>query len=127
MSESVPDRTLYALAVLYLACSHATDGELAQTEVDAVGARLKAWAPEKSAREIGDRLARALEVYRSELARVGQAQQARASATVVRREVPEARWPEIIADMRAIAEADGIVTEGEDEVLQGALDVFAAE
>ena len=46
------ERTIYALALLYIACSHSTDGVLNQTEVDAVSERLARWRPDASAAEV---------------------------------------------------------------------------
>jgi hypothetical protein len=117
MADALSDRSLYALALLYLACSQATDGDLGQAEVDAAGDRIRAWRPDVSAPVIGSILAKALEVYRSTLGNADRTGRIAACAAVVRRDVGADRLPRVMADLRAIVEADGLVSEGEDEFL----------
>jgi len=117
MIEVGSERSLYALALLYLACSQSTDGELAQTEVDAVTERIQGWSPQTAPAAVGKILAKALEVYQSTLGEAGRLQRITACAGLVRRDVGEELLPKVMADLRAIVEADGLVSEGEDEFM----------
>lgn len=118
MAEPLSERSLYALALLYLVCSQSTDGELAQTEIDAVTSRIQKWQPDASAQFIGSVLTRALEVYHSMLGEADRARRVNACATLVRRELGDTQLLRVMADLRVIVEADGLVSEGEDEFLE---------
>lgn len=117
MAEAASERSLYALALLYLACSQSTDGELAQTEVDAVTERIQTWSPDTPPAAVGKILAKALEVYNSTLGEADRLQRITACAGLVRRDVGEHALPKVMGDLRAIIEADGLVSEGEDEFM----------
>jgi hypothetical protein len=117
MADAVSERSLYALALLYLACSQSTDGELAQTEVDAVTERIQEWSPTTPPAQVGKILSKALEVYNSTLSEADRLARIIACAGLVRRDVGEDLLPKVMADLRAIIEADGLVSEGEDEFM----------
>lgn len=117
MPDSVSERSLYALALLYLACSQSTDGVLAQTEVDAVTERIQRWSPQTPPALIGKILSKALEVYNSTLGDADRLERISACAGLVRRDVGEGLLPKVMRDLRAIVEADGLVSEGEDEFM----------
>lgn len=117
MADAVSERSLYALALLYLACSQSTDGQLAQTEVDAVTERIQSWSPQTSPAAVGKILAKALEVYNSTLGQAERLERILACAGLVRRDVGEQLLPKVMRDLRAIIEADGLVSEGEDEFM----------
>lgn len=124
--DGQPDRTIYGLALLYLALSQSTDGSLEQTEVDAMTARIKHWKPDATDVEVGTVLSRAMEVYRT-TANLEQRRRAIACATIVKRDLDPSQWPRVVTDLRAISEADGIVSDGEDEVVRAVLSVFGYE
>lgn len=118
------DRALYALALLYLVCSHATDGNLSQAEVDAVTQRIAGWLPDAPPADVHRVLARALEVYKSIDDEADRRRQARACATIVKRDLGADLLPRVVGDLRAIVEADGLVSEGEDELMDEVIQTF---
>lgn len=118
MNDELADRSLYALALLYLVCSHATDGELNQTEVDAVTKGMREWRPDASPQFLGSVLAKALELHRSLMSEADQARRVNVCAQLVVRDLEPGQLPKVIGDLRAIVEADGLVSEGEDQFLE---------
>jgi hypothetical protein len=122
--EATSERSLYALSLLYLACSQSTDGELAQTEVDAVTERIQAWSPGTSPAAIGKILSKALEVYHSTLGNADRLSRISACAGLVRRDLAASLLPKVMRDLRAIIEADGLVSEGEDEFMEAVQRAF---
>jgi uncharacterized tellurite resistance protein B-like protein len=121
---SQSERILYALALLYLVCSHATDGKLGQSEVDAVTERIARWMPDAAPKDVHRVLAKALELYQSIGDEADRRRQAHACATIVKRDIDPEHLPEVVADLHAIVEADGLVSEGEDELMAAVLETF---
>jgi hypothetical protein len=117
MSEPAAEKSLYALALLYLACSKSTDGELNQTEVDVVTQRIQRWQPDSSAQFVGSVLSKALDVYGTMLGEADRMRRISACASLVRQELGDMQLTKVMLDLRKIVEADGLVSEGEDEFL----------
>ena len=101
---------LFDLAVLYRALSFGADADLDPAEERATRAALRRWAPDEDPARVDHVMREAA------LADVG----ALALGAVVERvaaDLPREDRPRVLADLRALAEADGRVTGGEREVL----------
>jgi len=106
------DDALSTLAFLYLTFSHATDGTLAMEEMRTLADKLKSWAPGADLEQIGQVIKGAVAEYKQIPAgqHLGTARQKAAALASFADAGARAR---IIADLEAIASADGEVSEGE--------------
>lgn len=103
---------LSSLAFLYLTFSHATDGTLAMEEMRTLADKIKAWAPEADLAAIGEVIQGAVASYKQVPAdqRLDTARQHVAALASFADGPARAR---IVADLEAIASADGNVDDAE--------------
>ena len=103
---------LSSLAFLYLTFSHATDGSLSIEEMRTLAEKVKAWAPGAELSEIGEVIQGAVADYK-QVAASDRLTAARERATALASFADAAARARIVADLEAIAEADGEVSGGE--------------
>lgn len=103
---------LSSLAFLYLTFSHATDGSLSMEEMRTLAEKVKGWAPGAELSEIGQVIQGAVADYKKVDAaeRLTAARDKAASLASFADADARAR---IVADLEAIANADGEVSGGE--------------
>lgn len=105
--------TLRAMAFLYLTLGHATDGALTGDEMRMLGKKLHRWAPEMSLADLGEVLSATVEEYKGIPKRSDKLDRAvRLAAGLASKATPRER-ADILADLQAIVEADGVVDERE--------------
>ncbi len=109
-------QSLRALAFLYVAFAHSTDGKLTAEEMRALADRLRGWAPAATFEELGALLRETVGHYMHLAAddRVNQAHQC--ADWVGGRGTPEHRQL-LLADLQAIAAADGHVSAAEQQFM----------
>lgn len=120
------DPQLDTIALLYLAFAHATDGSLSGEEMRTVAQRLREWKPEASLDEMGGVMKSTVERYKSlgdQAARLAEAR--RCVASLAGTLSPEAKV-RIVEDLRALADADGTVTDTEHTFLAEVEQAFGA-
>ncbi|HVI03773.1 MAG TPA: TerB family tellurite resistance protein [Enhygromyxa sp.] len=101
---------LESLAFLYLAFGHSTDGNLAPEEMRELAGKLREWAPERELGDIGELLKGAVLAYKGVGDKLGKARQLTAE---LRSQLDGDQLAKVVADLEAIALADGFVTEEE--------------
>jgi uncharacterized tellurite resistance protein B-like protein len=116
-----PAELPHALAFLYLAAGQATDGTLTAEEMRTLASKLQKRAPGLSLDELGALLRRTVDAYKALGSTEDKLDRAVAHAETLRDAVDEAMRRAIIDDLRAIAEADGHVSDDE----LGFIDVIA--
>ncbi len=103
---------LSSLAFLYLTFSHATDGSLSMEEMRTLAEKVKGWAPDAELSEIGQVIQGAVADYK-QVDAGDRLSAARARAASLASFADAAARARIVADLEAIAEADGEVSGGE--------------
>lgn len=113
--EEKPDWSLlHDIALVSVVLAHSTDGDLSDPEIAAILERLNEWQPELEQEEVRRVLREALSFYSDE-----PAQQALYDSVAAIKEImPVVQRLSILDDLSYIAEADGIVNEHEEEMLQ---------
>jgi uncharacterized tellurite resistance protein B-like protein len=102
--------TLHALAFLYLAFGHGTDGSMTGEEMRSLGAKLQEWDPETPLSELGEILKSTVAEYKAAEDKLAKA----AEYTEALKETLSAEQARtILTDLRSIASADGSVSEAE--------------
>lgn len=107
-------QVLESLAFLYLAFGHGTDGTLTGEEMRSLADKLRTWAPEAELAEIGEVLKASVARYKASADKFADARQA---TTQLRGKLEGDQLKTILADLQAIAEADGEVSEREREFM----------
>jgi uncharacterized tellurite resistance protein B-like protein len=102
-----------ALAFLYLTAGQATDGTLTADEMRTLADKLKRRAPDLSLEELGEVLRQTVVAYKTAGSREEKLELAHTHAAMLRDVVDESMRRAIVADLRAIAEADGDVADEE--------------
>ncbi|MFO7567531.1 MAG: TerB family tellurite resistance protein [Enhygromyxa sp.] len=100
-------QVLESLAFLYLAFGHSTDGTLAPEEMRALAGKLREWAPNVELGDIGELLKSAVATYKATSNKLGKA---RELTTALRGKLDDAQLSKVLADLEAIAAADGNVS-----------------
>lgn len=103
----------HALAFLYLTVGQATDGTLTADEMRTLADKLKKRAPELSLEQLGVVLRETVATYKQAGTREQKLEQAKGHASTLRDLVDEDMRRAIVDDLRAIAEADGNVSDEE--------------
>jgi uncharacterized tellurite resistance protein B-like protein len=103
-------QVLESLAFLYLAFGHSTDGNLAPEEMRTLAGKLLEWDPSRSLGDIGEMLKGTVAAYKGAGDKVGRARQI---AAELRGQLDAAQLSKVVADLEAIAQADGYVTDEE--------------
>ena len=106
------DDALSTLAFIYLTFSHATNGNLAMEEMRTLADKVKSWAPGASLEQIGHVIKGSVAEYKQVPAGHHLATARQKASALATFADPGAR-ARIIADLEAIAGADGEVSAGE--------------
>jgi uncharacterized tellurite resistance protein B-like protein len=115
---------LQALAFIYLALSHATDGATAPEEMRVIGEQLRQWAPGASLAETGAALREAVAEYKR-LAGVGaRLDHARAAADALEQHLDQSARRRVLADLWRIAGADGHISPEEQRFIMEMVERF---
>lgn len=101
------NQVLESLAFLYLAFGHSTDGTLAPEEMRALAAKLREWAPNVELGDIGELLRSTVAIYKGTGDKIGKARELTAS---LRGQLDASQLSKVLADLEAIAAADGNVS-----------------
>lgn len=120
------DTQLDTIALLYLAFAHATDGSLSGEEMRTVAQRLREWRPDASLDQVGGTIKSAVERYKAlgdQDKRLAEAR--RCVATLATSLTPDERQ-RVLVDLRALADADGTVTDSENSFLSEVEQAFGA-
>jgi uncharacterized tellurite resistance protein B-like protein len=102
-----------ALAFLYLTVGQATDGTLTPDEMRTLADKLGKRAPELSLDDLGQVLRQTVVAYKNAGSREEKLEKAQGYAAALRDVVDEKMRRAIVGDLRAIAEADGSVSDEE--------------
>lgn len=116
-------RALDALAFLYLTFAHSTDGVLSPDEMRALADKLRPWAPDDDLAAVGERLKRAVGEYKS-LSASARLERAEQGLEIVAAQTGPTDQVTILADLRAIAAADGNVSAEEQAFMARVADRF---
>lgn len=100
-------QVLESLAFLYLAFGHSTDGNLAPEEMRALAGKLREWAPNAELGDIGELLKRSVADYKAASSKLGKARELTAG---LRGQLDDSQLSKVLADLEAIAAADGHVS-----------------
>jgi uncharacterized tellurite resistance protein B-like protein len=100
-------QVLESLAFLYLAFGHSTDGNLAPEEMRALAGKLREWAPSAELGDIGALLKSSVAAYKSADSKLGKARELTAA---LRGQLDDSQLSKVLADLEAIAAADGHVS-----------------
>jgi len=103
-------QVLESLAFLYLAFGHSTDGSLASEEMRALAGKLREWAPNVELGDIGELLRSTVASYKAASDKLGTARELTAS---LRERLDDSQLSKVLADLEAIAAADGHVSDEE--------------
>lgn len=103
----------HALAFLYIAAGQATDGTLTADEMRTLAAKLQRRAPELSLEQLGTVLRDTVASYKAIASLDEKLDRANACAEQLRDACDGAMRRAIVDDLRAIAEADGSVSDDE--------------
>jgi tellurite resistance protein len=103
----------HALAFLYIAAGQATDGTLTADEMRTLAAKLQRRAPELSLEQLGTVLRDTVASYKAIASLDEKLDRASACAEQLRDACDGAMRQAIVDDLRAIAEADGSVSDDE--------------
>lgn len=101
---SADTQVLESLAFLYLAFAHSTDGNLNPEEMRALAGKLREWAPNTELGDIGVLLKGAVGNYKAASDKLSKA---REMTTDLRSRLDDAQLGKVLADLEAIAAADG--------------------
>ena len=100
-------QVLESLAFLYLAFGHSTDGTLAPEEMRALAGKLREWSPNSELGDIGELLKGAVAAYKASDDKLGKAREVTAA---LRGQLDASQLGKVLADLEAIAAADGHVS-----------------
>lgn len=118
MSKPENPSALHILAFVYLTFSHVTDGELAQTEVDAIAKALQGWLPEAPAgviRRVIVESAAWVNGLADDDARLAQAEE---YAGVMKQQMNDKQRSAVLVNLIELARADGRITDREEQFIK---------
>jgi serine/threonine protein kinase/uncharacterized tellurite resistance protein B-like protein len=121
-----PNPLLRALAFVYLALAHTTDGVIDAEEMRVVGELLRQWAPETSLAETGAALREVVAEYKRLAGPEARLDRARAAADILERNTSIDARRRILADLWRIAGADGIISPEEQRFIMEMVGRFNA-
>ncbi len=116
--------TLHTLAFLYLTFSYTTDGSLDKREVQAMMKRLQRWAPNDPPETIANIIREVGVWYRHFGSEDERRMMSSDYSYVLKDELDELQRMEIVADLAAIARADGKVSPGEIGFINAIREIF---
>ncbi len=117
MSRPADPSALHILCFVYLTFSHSTDGELTQSEVDAICGALQGWLPDAPASTIERVLVESaawVNDVASDADRLAQAEQ---YAHLMRKDMSEKQRQAVLVNLIELARADGKVTAAEEHFI----------
>ncbi|MBL9104238.1 MAG: TerB family tellurite resistance protein [Myxococcales bacterium] len=118
MSKPENPSALHILAFVYLTFSHVTDGELAQSEVDAIAKALQGWLPEAPAgviRRVIVESAAWVNGLPDDDARLAQAEE---YAGVMKQQMNDKQRSAVLVNLIELARADGRITDREEQFIK---------
>ena len=116
--------TLHTLGFLYLTFSYTTDGTLDKREVATMIKRLQRWSPSESPEAIANIIREVGSWYKLFASEDERRMMASDYAYVLKDELDEVQRSEIVADLAAIARADGTVSPGELGFIEAMREIF---
>ena len=116
--------TLHTLGFLYLTFSYTTDGSLDRREVGAMIKRLQRWAPNEPTEAIANIIREVGVWYKLFGSEDERRLMASDYAYVLKDELDEMQRMEILADLAAIARADGKISQGELGFIEAIREIF---
>ncbi len=108
-----------AIAFLYLAFAHATDGALSGEEMRTLAEKLRGWRPEVGLDAIGEQIKATVVRYKQLSSREQRLAAATDHAAALARTMTAEQRQRVLAELHAIAEVDGTVAEQERAFLDG--------
>ncbi|NVB37199.1 TerB family tellurite resistance protein [Pseudenhygromyxa sp. WMMC2535] len=111
---SADKQVLESLALLYLTFGHSTDGILSGEEMRALADKLRAWAPDAALGDIGELLKTTVATYKGAEDKLLTA---RGATEALQGKLEPDQLRTILADLEAIAAADGHVSAEEKQFI----------
>ena len=108
---------LAALAFVFVAFAHGTDGLLTNAEMRTLAVRMREWAPGLSLEATGDLLRQTVADYGA-LPSALKTEQAAQCTEQLGYALPEAQRTKVLADLQAIAGADGVTSPAESQFIE---------
>lgn len=117
MSQPENPSALHILSFVYLTFSHVTDGELAQTEVDAIARALQGWLPEAPAGVIRRVIVESAAWVNSLPDDAHRLKQAEEYAHLMKTQMNEKQRGAVLVNLIELARADGRITTQEEQFI----------
>lgn len=119
-----PEPMVRALAFIYLALAHATDGAIDAEEMRVLGEQLRQWAPEASLAETGESLREAVAEYKRFGGIEARLDRARTAANALKQSAGQDTLRRVLADLWRIAGADGHISAQEQRFIMEMVELF---
>lgn len=117
MSQPENPSALHILSFVYLTFSHVTDGELAQTEVDAIAKALQGWLPEAPNGVIRRVIVESAAWVNSLPDDAQRLKQAEEYAHLMKAQMNEKQRGAVLVNLIELARADGRITTQEEQFI----------
>ncbi len=117
MSQPENPSALHILSFVYLTFSHVTDGELAQTEVDAIAKALQGWLPEAPNGVIRRVIVESAAWVNSLPDDAQRLKQAEEYAHLMKTQMNEKQRGAVLVNLIELARADGRITTQEEQFI----------
>ena len=117
MSQPENPSALHILSFVYLTFSHVTDGELAQTEVDAIAKALQGWLPEAPNGVIRRVIVESAAWVNSLPDDAQRLKQAEEYAHLMKQQMNEKQRSAVLVNLIELARADGRITTQEEQFI----------
>jgi len=117
MSQPENPSALHILSFVYLTFSHVTDGELAQSEVDAIAKALQGWLPEAPNGVIRRVIVESAAWVNSLPDDAQRLKQAEEYAHLMKQQMNEKQRGAVLVNLIELARADGRITTQEEQFI----------
>lgn len=127
MSKPENPSALHILSFVYLTFSHVTDGELAQTEIDAIAKALQGWLPEAPGgviRRVIVESAAWVNALSDDDERLAQAEE---YVHLMKQQMNEKQRSAVLVNLIELARADGRITEREEQFISRLTDILGMD
>jgi uncharacterized tellurite resistance protein B-like protein len=124
MSQPENPSALHILSFVYLTFSHVTDGELAQTEIDAIAKALQGWLPEAPAGIIRRVIVESAAWVNSLPDDETRLKQAEEYAHLMKQQMNEKQRGAVLVNLIELARADGRITTQEEQFITRLTDIL---
>jgi uncharacterized tellurite resistance protein B-like protein len=124
MSQPENPSALHILSFVYLTFSHVTDGELAQTEIDAIAKALQGWLPEAPAGIIRRVIVESAAWVNSLPDDETRLKQAEEYAHLMKQQMNEKQRSAVLVNLIELARADGRITTQEEQFITRLTDIL---